>query len=285
MRQMMKFGWIGELALGAVLLASSGVWAETKTPLTITKPQGNSVVERVTQVVFETTLPGVPLVLVSPDGEAAEWWVQPLTQPTSSGRYVVAAHFGNSTTPQGTPFHLMVLMVPSDRDAKLMAEQQVFKQLPTGLAMSKPIRVLRKSDGEATVQPVSKLTAAPVVVQAGIATLRIENRAQVARRQEVRGILPGAIDPVILVRAASDSMWWVQDRVLRNAEGEFTGLVRFGNDKTPAGSEFHLVTLTPRSSSDAALYKVGDSLKELPKDAGVSAELTLLLADDAVASP
>ncbi len=83
-----------------------------------------------------TTLPGVPLVLVSPDSEAAEWWVQPLAQPTEPGRYVVAAHFGNSTTPQGTPFHLMVLMVPSDRDAKLMAEQQVFKQLPTGLAMS-----------------------------------------------------------------------------------------------------------------------------------------------------
>lgn len=153
--------------------------------------------------------------------------------------------------------------------------------IATGLAMAKPLRVLRKVEGEAAVEPASKTTNSPVVLQAAAtatATLRLENRASVTRRQVVHGVQRGEIDPVMLVRAASDNMWWVQDRVQRDAEGAFTGLVRFGNEKTPAGSEFHLLALTPRSSSDATLYQVGDSLKELPKDAIVSAELTLVLA-------
>jgi hypothetical protein len=285
MRQMMRFGWFGALPLSVVLLASSVTWAETKAPATITTPHGNSIVERVTQVVFETSMPGVPVVLVSADGEVAEWWVQPPAKATAPGRYAVAAYFGNSKTPQGTPFLVTVLMVPSEREAKLVAEGQVFKQLPTGLAMAKPLRVLRKVEGEATVEPASKTTNPPVVLQAtatptATATLRLENRASVARRQVVHGVQRGEIDPVVLVRATSDNMWWVQDRVQRDAEGAFTGLVRFGNEKTPPGSEFHLLALTPRSSSDASSYKVGDSLKELPKDAIVSAELTLVLAVD-----
>jgi hypothetical protein len=281
MKQMMRFGWFGVLTLGIAMLASSVGWAETKAGATITTPQGNSIVERVTQVVFETNVPGVPVVLVSADSEVAEWWVQPQPKPTTPGRYAVAAYFGNSKTPQGTPFLVTVLMMPSEREARLVAEGQVFKQLPTGLAMAKPLRVLRKVEGEAAVEPASKTTNSPVVLQAAAtatATLRLENRASVTRRQVVHGVQRGEIDPVMLVRAASDNMWWVQDRVQRDAEGAFTGLVRFGNEKTPAGSEFHLLALTPRSSSDATLYQVGDSLKELPKDAIVSAELTLVLA-------
>ena len=285
MKQLMRFGLFGVLTWGVAMLASSVGWAETKAGATITTPQGNSVVERVTQVVFETNVPGVPVVLVSEDGAAAEWWVQPQPKATTPGRYAVAAHFGNSKTPQGTPFLVTVLVVPSERDAKLVAEGQVLKQLPTGLPLAKPLRVLRKFEGEATVELVSKTTNAPVVLPAAAtstptATLRLENGASVARRQVVHGIQRGEIDPVVLVRAASDSMWWVQDRVQRDAEGAFTGLVRFGNDKTPAGSEFRLLAITPQTSSDAESYKVGDSLKELPKDALVFAELTLVLAAD-----
>ncbi|MBI2479005.1 MAG: hypothetical protein HYV60_10350, partial [Planctomycetia bacterium] len=267
MKQMIRFRWLGALMMSVVLWASSVAWADTKALATITVPRGNSVVERVTQVIFETTTPGVPLVLVTVEGEKAEWWVQPLAKAIAPGRYAVAAHIGNSKTPQGTPFQVTVLIVPSERDANLITEQQVFTQLPAGLAMSKPLRVLRKLDGETTIEPVSTPTHATAEVQAGVAAIRLDNRAGVARRQEVHGMLRGEVDPVILVRAASDSMWWVQEGVQRNAAGEFTAVVRFGNEKTPAGSEFHLLALTPRSSSEAALFKFGESLKELPENA------------------
>ncbi|HRX81936.1 MAG TPA: hypothetical protein P5307_22865, partial [Pirellulaceae bacterium] len=111
--------------------------------------------------------------------------------------------------------------------------------------------------------------------------LRLENRAPVLRRQEVHGKLAGPLAPVILVRAATDNMWWVQQEVQRDAGGEFTAIVHFGNEKTPAGTEFHMVALTPRSTSEAAAFKVGDSIKDLPEDVVVSSQMTFVLrADD-----
>lgn len=280
MRRVDKIGPLGALPVCVVLLASSVTCAETKAPATIVSPQVDTIVGREMEVVFETTAPGVPLLLVTAEGETVEWWVQPLAKTTEPGRHVVAAHFGNAKTPQGKPFQVLVLMAPNERTAEIMAKQQVFSQLPKGFVMSKPIRVLRKFEAEATDERAAASTTANAVEPVAAEIVRLENHARVARRQEVHGRLRGPVDPVILVRAAADGMWWVQDRVQRNAGGEFTVLVRFGNEKTPAGSEFHMLAVTPRSSSDAALFNVGDSLKELPKDAIVSKQMTLVLNSD-----
>lgn len=282
MRRIVKSGWAGALMGGVVALASSVGRAETKAAATIISPPGNSVVGRVTEVVFETTKPGIPLVLVSADETTVEWWVQPLAKAIRPGRYTVAAHFGNSKTPQGQPFQVTVLLAPSERTAESMVKQQVFSKLPTGFVMSNPVRVLRRFEGETTTERVITVTPASRVVDAPAAIMRIKNGARVARRQEVHGTLEGLADPVILVRAAAaNSLWWVQDPVQRDSHGEFTALVRFGNDKTPTGSEFHMVVVTPRS--DSARLKAGDSLKELPTEVAVSSQMTLVLSsEDAV---
>ncbi|MCA9123173.1 MAG: hypothetical protein H6822_00225 [Planctomycetaceae bacterium] len=262
-------------SLFTVALLTAGIGrAETKSAATIISPQANSIVGRVTEVVYETTQPGVPLVLVAADQENTEWWVQPLAKSPEPGRHTVKAYFGNSQTPQGKPFLMMVMVAPNERTAEIMTKQQVFTQLPKYLLTSEPVRVLRKLEAE----PTAELVTAPATVAAEF--VQVENRSLVARRQELRGRLQGDIDPVILVRAVADSMWWVQDRVKRNANGDFTASVRFGNEKTAAGSEFHVIAVTPRSTSEAASFTVGQSMKDLPDEAILSDQMTFVLKSD-----
>ncbi|MCA9143792.1 MAG: hypothetical protein KDB05_13440 [Planctomycetales bacterium] len=281
MRRTAKTGCCGALMLCVALIAANDSQAEMKAPATIVSPQVNSVVGRVTEVVYETTQPGVPLVLVAAEEENSEWWVQPIHKSSVPGRRSIAAYFGNSQTPQGKPFQVMVMMAPDERTAEIMAKQQVFTQLPKGLVTSKPVRVLRKFEPTTTAEKTTTVTASAGIVPVAAQILRLENRAPVLRRQEVHGKLAGPLAPVILVRAATDNMWWVQQEVQRDAGGEFTAIVHFGNEKTPAGTEFHMVALTPRSTSEAAAFKVGDSIKDLPEDVVVSSQMTFVLrADD-----
>lgn len=293
MGRIVKFAWVGALVVG-VASSTTGVGvAATSVAAKVISPAPDAIVGRVAEVVFETTQPGFPLVLVAAEEKTVEWWVQPAPQVSKPGRYAVAAHFGNSQTPQGKPFHAMVVLVPDEDLAKAMAKQQVLERLPKGMMTSQPVRLLRRFETDATV--VKQVSTSPTVVatsaqeSAVVSTapriLRLENRARVANRQEVSGISTGPIDPVILVRAKADgNHWWVQDHVKRSESGEFTALVRFGNEKTPAGSEFLMVVLTPRSTSEAARFKVGESTNELPEDAWVSSEMMLVLAPAAASA-
>ncbi len=287
MRRIVMCGFSGALTIGIALAGASIGTAATSSAARVLSPTPDAIVGRVAEIVFETTKPGVPVVLIAAESETVEWWVQPTPNVTKPGRYSVAAHFGNSKTPQGTPFHAVVVLMPNEDLAKALVKQQVIERLPQGLETSKPVRLLRRFETDATV--VKKVVTSPAVVVAATTEtvvvarapqiMQLENGATVKSRQEVRGMAYGTIEPVILVRAkAPGNQWWVQDRVKRNAAGEFTAVVRFGNDKTPAGSEFQMVALTPRSTSEAAQLKVGESMSDLPKDSLVSSEITLVLA-------
>jgi hypothetical protein len=72
--------------------------------------------------------------------------------------------------------------------------------------------------------------------------------------------------PVVLVRVADDGgLWWVQDPVQMGKGGYFKAIVRFGNDKTPSGTKFQVVVVTPRFSREAVGLKPGNSLADLPR--------------------
>ena len=279
MRRFVLWGWSGAWLVGVVLSVGCGTSrAATKVAAEIVSPPANSIVGRVTEIAFEISVPGVPLVLVAAEDETVEWWVQPTPKSTAPGHYTVAAHFGNAKTPQGKSFRAMVMMVADERAAQVLAKQQVIKELPKEFVLSKPVRLLRRFEAEAVVERT--LRSSKVVVPGVAQIVGIENRAQVARRHEIRGRVAGPLDPVVLVRSTNPTeLWWVQDHVRRSSNGEFSATVRFGDDKTPAGSEFQMIALTPASIAEAERYKVGDSLAELPKDAIVSIPMTFVLKE------
>jgi hypothetical protein len=91
------------------------------------------------------------------------------------------------------------------------------------------------------------------------------NGANVSRIEELRGNLAPDQDAVVLVRCAQpNSPWWVQEDVERSGERGFKSIVRFGNDKTPPGTEFQAVVILPPTAEATKEFRAGDTLKALP---------------------
>ena len=87
----------------------------------------------------------------------------------------------------------------------------------------------------------------------------------------------GPGEPVVLVRAVLDNMWWVQQSPEPMGDGLFTSQARFGNARTPDGTKFLITVLVPQSPEQAKPFEVGAALKELPSDAPRSAEVEVVL--------
>lgn len=84
-------------------------------------------------------------------------------------------------------------------------------------------------------------------------------------------------EPVVLVRAELDNMWWVQQSPEPMGDGFFSSRARFGNAKTADGTKFRITVLMPKSAEQAKPFEVGAALKELPSDAPRSAEVQVIL--------
>lgn len=87
-----------------------------------------------------------PVVLVRSDSPNDAWWVQLSDKPNKEGKFVARAHFGNDTTPEGTPFRMVVLLV--DKNAAGYEAGTSLKQLPPGIKRSKEVRVVRQRIGQ-----------------------------------------------------------------------------------------------------------------------------------------
>lgn len=88
---------------------------------------------------------------------------------------------------------------------------------------------------------------------------------RVSRVEELRGNLFRGQHAVVLVRCAQpNSPWWIQEQVERSGGSGFKSRVRFGNDKTPPGTEFHAVVILPPTAEAARQFRVGETLKALP---------------------
>jgi hypothetical protein len=275
------------MCFSIVVSVGPRVHGEAKSGTTrIVSPAAKSAVARVHDVVVETTGKGYPVVWVGAAGKEVEWWTQPTTKSSAAGRFTIRCHFGNDKTPNGTVFHVVSMLAPTQADAELLIKKQVFTRLPAGLPFSKPIQVVRGEKKDAKeVKEVTEVKETPNASDVS-QILALRNRSEVTRRQTITGKTSASTDPIILVRSAEkNSLWWVQERAKRKEQGEFSVLVRFGNDRTPVGSQFLVVVVTPKSADDAGQLKVGQSLKELPDGMEKSPEIAVVLGKKAAARP
>ena len=264
-------------------------WGQVKaeeSAIKIVSPLPDSIVERVTEVVVETTKAGHPLVLVRSLDATVEWWAQPVVAHSDPGRITMKCYFGNAKTRDGQAFQMVAMLVPTDQQVKTLAKQQVFGELPKRLAYSEPRRVVRTNDEvkATTIKTVATVTesSSTVVASAPTTLLGLSNRSQVSRRHELSARAKEGAVPLLLVRStAKNSRWWVQAPAKVADDGRFTVTVRFGNEKTPAGSEFELAAVTLANADDAASFKAGDSFPELPESAKKADRVTVVLEADA----
>lgn len=146
MRRIGKLGFCGALLFSGVLWSAGVSHAEAKTAATIVSPHANSIVGRVTEVVYETTQPGVPLVLVAAEQENAEWWVQDRVQRDATGEFTASVRFGNEKTTAGSEFHLIALTPRSTSEAAAFKVGESIKDLPADAIVSSPMTFVLKSD-------------------------------------------------------------------------------------------------------------------------------------------
>ena len=72
--------------------------------------------------------------------------------------------------------------------------------------------------------------------------------------------------PVVLVRAASDTEWWVQQPVEDPKDGEFTSAAHFGREgDIDKGVKYRIIILlAPSKEAAQEKFKTGDRMKALP---------------------
>ena len=79
----------------------------------------------------------------------------------------------------------------------------------------------------------------------------------------IRMLGPG--HPIVAVRSTEKgSHWWIQEAGKSDRPDEYVIRARFGNDKTPNGSRFEIVTLIAADAATAASIEPGTSMKQLP---------------------
>lgn len=249
----------------ALVCLSIGVWgaltinheasaASRRSGALIVAPKRNSDVERTQEVVGKLRVPGQPIVLVRPHKGDGSWWIQPRPTISDKGYFKSEVRFGSETSRQGDRFSLMVIVLQSASDIEYLQDREFLPEIPASIWQSEEVPVVlndtQKDNG-------------PVAISAAV--LKPLPDEKVKRVTDLIGRVPEGLRPIVLVRVDdSGGLWWVQDPVAMGKGGYFKSAVRFGNDKTPDGTKFRLVVVTPRSGQEASALKPGMSLADLP---------------------
>jgi hypothetical protein len=272
-----------------LLIAAVAVSATDRRPanvpndnVSILAPAEGAAVQTLDKILIESKQAGYPVVVVRADERNALWWAQPELAPHANGRFTASCHFGNAKTPAGKAFHVTVALLRTPQDVARFQEQGTFRALPSGLAWSQPLRVVRAATGRPSIdgsqRPVSRS-------QTGVVTAPARG-AQVTRLEKVQGRIQGQLPPVVLVRSTEpNSPWWVQSIAARDSDGAFAGTARFGNDKTAPGSRFLLVVVSPRNQAEADQFQVGTTLKTLAEELPRTDEVEVTLAAPQASAP
>jgi hypothetical protein len=94
--------------------------------------------------------------------------------------------------------------------------------------------------------------------------------SRVAAVESFRCEVPSG-SPVIVVRATDEEgVWYVQDASERSEGSSFVCKAVFGNDATPAGTQFQIAAIVVTNSVDARRFVPGAVLNELPADLPVT---------------
>jgi len=114
-------------------------------PVVIETPATGDVVGRYTTVTGKIGpyTHGWPVVLVQPILAGEPWYVQPeVLKINCNGSFSTPVYIGNATTPPGTGFRIVVILVQSQAQAlQLYPEGMTLTSLPTGLPTSPIVQV------------------------------------------------------------------------------------------------------------------------------------------------
>lgn len=240
-----------------------GASAGNNTGAVLLRPKQKEKVENVMEVTGKIMSPGFPIVLVRADQPGCLWWAQEWAVSTSPSHFKAAVRFGNDKTPNGSGFHVIVLMVPQAEDAEKFAPGNAFKDLPGNFARSAETFVVLD-------KPEDPIAAIPDLIQ------HPATNGPVNRVDSIACLMNEEMKPILLVRSAeSNDAWWVQSESQPDKDGVCISSAHFGNDKTPAGTRFRIVAIFPDAAQAAAL-RPGMSLKELPPGVPRSTEVEVV---------
>jgi len=176
-----------------------------------------------------------PVTEFLPDGVSAEW--QEVLVPLHSNDTLDWRQLGGLTLDFDKPGSHTIYI-----------DDVSFKH---GAPTPAPVRITKKEPAIAGPEP-------DTIVRPAAGT-------RVSRVEELHGKLDRGQHAVVLVRCAQpNSPWWIQEQVERSGESGFKSRVRFGNDKTPPGTEFQAVVILPPTAEAARQFRVGETLKTLP---------------------
>jgi hypothetical protein len=134
--------WFG---IGLIAVATSttvlSVWTR-RASIVLAAPSGQTV-GRVEEICCTRTS-GWPVVVVRDMSAGSVWWVQERGRLRNGNEFVAVAHFGNQSTPPGTPFEIVVLSLSNADEASHFSVGSTLKELPSGIACSEPVAVIRR---------------------------------------------------------------------------------------------------------------------------------------------
>lgn len=253
---------------GAVTTAEQSFAAQKRRGAMIVSPKRNDEVGRSHEVVGRLHVPGQPVVLVRPERGDGTWWIQPTPTVSERGYFKTEVRFGSETSRHGDRFSIVVLVLQSQSDIEYVRDRDSLSELPAAIWQSEPVPV--------RLDQSAQQEEGPVVISAAV--LKPQADEKVKRVTELIGRVPDKLKPIVLIRVDdSGGLWWVQNPVAMGKGGYFKSTVRFGNDKTPDGTKFRVVVVTPRSGQEASVLKAGNSLADLPSGIPRSKEITVQL--------
>lgn len=135
-------------------VAASALWANTLTAATqqeqvaeILTPKDRANVARLEDFQGRLTKKGRgwPVVLVRPLIDEEPWYVQPeVSMASGGGLFTTRLFLGDTRTPPGTQFRILILVAPSREEAQRKFKRgAAMRNLPPGLKTSEPVTVFR----------------------------------------------------------------------------------------------------------------------------------------------
>lgn len=241
--------------LGFVIGAADQATAGKRRGAMIVSPKRDAKVTRSAEVIGKLHTRGQPVVLIRPAEGDGTWWIQPVPKPGERGHFRADVRFGGASAKHGDKFLIAVLILRTPQDYAFIRDKEALEGLPGNILQSEQVPVILEDD----------VSLDPVQAEITSTVLKPQADEKVSRVVEMIGRVDEGKQPAVLVRAAGiGGLWWVQDAVQMGKGGYFKTTARFGNAKTPSGTKFQMVVVTPRSEREAEPLKPGNSFASLP---------------------
>ena len=259
-------------------------------------------VGRIQEVTGRVRAKGEPVLLVRADLPNEPWWVQGKPTPTAKDRFKAKAIFGNSRSPAGARFRVLVILVDPKVALRDYPTGQVIRKL-RDVPRSREMLVTMPRTGRPVIRavPLKKVVSDSKSDETETEAFPVKftspkTGSTVRQTTTLSGKVEAGFTPVLLVRPLTkDSVWWIQKPIRVGQTGEFSAKVVIGSQRTAEGTRFRIVALAvpddskakeePKDKSESNVpFIPGDFLRKLSDDIATSKELVLTLRRSATAS-